>query len=157
MIGKKSGPRSPKASLFAPVLPAISAPAPVPAPPPAENLAYARSASAASTSHRSFCMLDVFISKEDGYTTISVALCLLLSLVLVFSLVSIHTLSSRAADIQEVSDAVAMSGSNCVAAYTTIVQLIDACVLSLGLSGMLVYAAGLVLSLIHISEPTRRS
>ena len=99
MIGKKSGPRSPKASLFAPVLPAISAPAPVPAPPPAENLAYARSASAASTSHRSFCMLDVFISKEDGYTTISVALCLLLSLVLVFSLVSICLLyTSDAAD-----------------------------------------------------------
>lgn len=153
MIGKKSGPRSPKASLFASVpVPAISvlAPVPAPAPAPAENLAYARSASATSTSHRSFCMLDIFISKEDGYTTISVALCLLLSLVLVFSLVSIHTLSSRAADIQEVSDAVAMSGSNCVAAYTTIVQFIDACVLSLGLSGMLVYAAGLVMSVIPI-------
>lgn len=85
---------------------------------------------------------------EDGYTTISVAVALLLSLSLIFSLSSIHYMSTHAADVQEVADACALAGSNCVAAFSTIVQVLDACVLSLGLCGMIVLAVGIVVSAI---------
>lgn len=85
---------------------------------------------------------------EDGYTTISVAVALLLSLSLIFSLANIHSMSTHAADVQEVADACALAGSNCVAAFSTIVQVLDACVLSLGLCGMIVLAVGIVVSAI---------
>lgn len=95
-------------------------------------------------------LLGIFIRDERGYTTISVAVVLLVSLCLIFGLSSVHYLSSRAADVQEVADATAQAGANCVAAFSTIVQVLDAAVLSLGLTGMLVFAVGLIVSAIPI-------
>ena len=88
----------------------------------------------------------IFLDGEGGYTTIAVALALLVSLTLVFSVASAEWVLSRSAEVQEVADATAMAGSNCVAAFSTVVQVIDACVLSLGLAGVLVFAAGMVVA-----------
>ncbi len=87
-----------------------------------------------------------FLDGEGGYTTVAVALALLVSLTLVFSVASAEWALSRSAEVQEVADAAAMAGSNCVAAFSTVVQVIDACVLSLGLAGVLVFAAGMVVA-----------
>ena len=86
------------------------------------------------------------VREEDGYSSIAMALSLLLALSLVFSSAGASWIASRSADVQEVADACALAGQNSVAAYTTIAQVLDASVLSLGLAGVITAGAGLVLS-----------
>jgi hypothetical protein len=90
--------------------------------------------------------LDVFLDDEGGYTSVAVAVALLLSLTLVFAAASAQWVTSRSAEVQEVADATAMAGQNAVAAYSTVAQVVDACVLSMGLAGLVTYGAGMVAS-----------
>ncbi len=76
----------------------------------------------------------------------AVALALLLSLSLVFAAASAQWVMARSAEVQSVADATALAGENVVAAYSTVAQTLDACVLSMGLAGVIVYGAGLVVS-----------
>lgn len=89
-----------------------------------------------------------FVDDEGGYTTVAVAVALLVSIALVFGVAGAQWVQSRSADVQAVADASALAGADVVAAYSTIAQVLDACVLSLGLLGVLVLGAGLVLSAI---------
>lgn len=91
--------------------------------------------------------IGLFVS-EDGYTSISVAVAMLVSLALLFSAATAGWAMSKAAATQEVADATALAGENSVAAFATIAQTLDACVLSMGLTGVFVLGAGLVLSAI---------
>ncbi len=91
-------------------------------------------------------VLSVFLDDEDGFTTVAVAVSLLLCLTLVFAAASAGWVASRSAEVQRVADAAALAGQNAVASYSTIAQVLDACVLSLGLTGMVTYGAGLVAS-----------
>lgn len=92
--------------------------------------------------------LGLFFEDEGGYATIAVAVALLVSVCMVFALASTQWVSSRSADVQEVADACALAGVNPVAAFSTIVQVLDACVLSLGLLGLAVFGVSLVLAVI---------
>ena len=92
--------------------------------------------------------IQTFVRDDGGYTTLAVAVSLLVSLTLVFGSAAAYWTASRAADVQEVADASAMAGANCVAAYSTVAQVADACVLSMGLTGIVVCGAGLVISAI---------
>lgn len=87
-----------------------------------------------------------FVSDEGGYTTVAVAVSLLVSLSLVFGAASAQWVGARSAEAQEVADAVALSGANAVAGYSTVAQVLDACVLSMGLAGFVTCAAGLAVS-----------
>lgn len=82
----------------------------------------------------------------------ALAVALLASLALVFSIASVSWTSGRAADVQAVADAAALAGSNAVAGYTTVAQVLDACVLSLGLLGTVVMAAGMILAAIPLVQ-----
>lgn len=84
--------------------------------------------------------------EDGGFTSIAVALALLVSLTLVFSVATGSWVLDRSAEIQEIADAAAVSSQNVVAAYSTVFQTVDACVLSLGLAGTLLYGAGLIMS-----------
>ncbi len=90
--------------------------------------------------------IGVFIDDEGGYTTVAMAVALLASFSLVFAAASAQWVASRSAEVQEVADAAASAGANAVAAYSTVAQAIDACVLSMGLTGMVVCGAGFVAS-----------
>lgn len=92
----------------------------------------------------SLCPLDAFLRDEGGFTTVAVALALLLSLTLVFASASASWIAGRSAELQRVADATALAGENVVAKYSTVVQVLDACVLSMGLAGIVVAGAGLV-------------
>lgn len=82
---------------------------------------------------------------EDGaYTTVAAAVTILVVLALVFSAATAAWSMSRAGDTQLAADAVALSGANVVASYTTAATVVDASVLSLGLAGFAVTGAGLV-------------
>lgn len=83
---------------------------------------------------------------DEGYTSVAVATALLVSVSLVLCVAAVEWTISRSADVQQVADATALSGSNVVARFHTVAQVTDACVLSMGLVGMTVLGAGLVLS-----------
>ena len=101
---------------------------------------------------RGACILDVFIDDEGGYTTVAVAVALLMSIALTLGVAASQWSHARAADVQEVADAAAMSGENCVAAFSTIAQVLDACVLSMGLLGAIVYGAGMIVAAIPVLQ-----
>lgn len=90
--------------------------------------------------------ISLFLRDDGGYTTVAVAVALLVSLSLVFAAASAEWVMSRSNEVQAVADASAMAGANVVSAYATVAQVLDACVLSLGLSGIVTYGAGLVAS-----------
>lgn len=90
--------------------------------------------------------ISLFLRDDGGYTTVAVAVALLVSLSLVFSAASAEWVMSRSNEVQAVADASAMAGANVVSAYATVAQVLDACVLSLGLAGIVTYGAGLVAS-----------
>lgn len=95
---------------------------------------------------RPACVLSAFRDDEGGFTTVAVAVALMLSLTLVFAAASAGWVASRSSEVQRVADASALAGANAVAAFSTVAQVLDACVLSLGVTGMVVYGAGLVAS-----------
>ena len=90
--------------------------------------------------------LGLFLREDGGFTTVSVAVSLLVSLCLVFGAATAGWVMARSNEVQAVADAGAMAGANVVAAYSTIAQTLDACVLSMGITGVVVAGAGLVLS-----------
>lgn len=90
--------------------------------------------------------MGLFVADDGGYTTVAVAVALLVSLSLVFCLATAEWVGSRSADVQQVADATALAGENSVAAFCTVAQVLDACVLSLGLVGVVVCAVGLIVA-----------
>lgn len=95
---------------------------------------------------RARLVLSAFRDDEGGFTTVAMALALLLSLTLVFSAASAGWVASRSSEVQRVADAAAVSGENAVAAFSTVAQVLDTCVLSMGLTGLVTLGAGLVVS-----------
>lgn len=89
-----------------------------------------------------------FVREDGGYTTVAMAVALLLSITLAFGTAAAQWSLARAADVQEVADATALAGANCVAAFSTVAQVVDACVVTMGLTGVAVCGAGLVVSAI---------
>lgn len=95
--------------------------------------------------------IDLFI--EDGaYTTVASAVSMLVVLTLAFSTVTAVWTMSRAGDVQVAADATALAGANVVASYHTAATVVDACVLSLGLTGMVTLGVGLAGMLVPGAE-----
>ena len=97
--------------------------------------------------------VSTFIDDEGGYTSVAVALALLVSFSLVFAAASAEWVMARSSEVQQVADAAAMAGENSVAGFSTIAQVVDACVLSMGLAGIVTYGAGLVISCVPGAGP----
>lgn len=97
--------------------------------------------------------ISLFLTDEGGYTTIAVALAILVSLALAFSVAGVEAISARSADVQTVADSAAMAGADVVSSFTTVATVLDACVLSMGIAGVLVLGAGLVLAAIPGLQP----
>lgn len=92
--------------------------------------------------------VSTFVREEGGYTSVAVAMALLVSFSLVFAAASAEWVMARSSEVQQVADATAMAGENAVAGFATVAQVVDACVLSMGLAGIVTYGAGLVVSCI---------
>ena len=90
--------------------------------------------------------MDLFLDERGGYTSVSVAVALLVTLSLTLSLASFAWVQNRAADVQSVADSAALAGSNVVSGYATVATTLDACVLTMGLAGLVTLGAGLVVS-----------
>ena len=86
--------------------------------------------------------------KQEGFITPTFAVSLLLVVTLIFSAAHLHEAGGRAAEIQEIADAAAISGANVVASYRTVILIVDSVVLSMGLMGVTALALSLVLACI---------
>ena len=95
-----------------------------------------------------WCRIESFVRDDGGYTTLAMALALLVSVTLIFGMAAAQWSLACSADVQEVADAAAMAGENGVAAFSTVAQTLDACVLTMGLTGTIVCGAGLVVAAI---------
>lgn len=87
--------------------------------------------------------MDLFL-EEGAYTTVTSAVAMLMVLALLFSAASAVWTASRSSDVQASADATALAGSNVVSSYHTVATVLDASILSLGLTGLVVTGAGLV-------------
>lgn len=99
------------------------------------------------TPHKTL-LLDWFVEDDGGYTSLSVVVALLLALIMLFSTATVVWVSARAAHIQRVADAGALAGARVISAYSSVVQIVDGCVVSMGLAGVASYGAGLALACI---------
>lgn len=80
---------------------------------------------------------------ESGFTTVGMVLALLITMALVFTSAQVYRVNAASAEVQDVADAVALAAENEVAQFMTVVQVCDAVVLSLSLTGSLATGLGI--------------
>ena len=78
----------------------------------------------------------MLLRDEQGFTTVGVALALLIVLSLIFTTGQVYRVNSASADVQNVADAAALAAENQVAEFMIVVRACDAVVLSLSLTGI---------------------
>ena len=81
---------------------------------------------------------------EEGFTTVSMVLALLITLSLLFTAAQVYRIQSASAEVQDVADAAALSAQNQVAEYMLVARYCDAIVLSLSLTGTVITGLGIV-------------
>ena len=80
--------------------------------------------------------LEQNLHEEKGFSTVGVALALLITLALVFTAAQVYEIESVSADIQEVADVAALAAENVVGEYYVVGLVCDAMALSLSLSSL---------------------
>ena len=80
--------------------------------------------------------LEDSLAEEQGFSTVGVALALLLSFALIFNAARVYEIESVSGDIQNVADSAALAAENVVGEYCVIATMCDAVVLSLSLSSL---------------------
>ena len=72
--------------------------------------------------------LEDSLAEEQGFSTVGVALALLLSFALIFSAARVYEIESVSGDIQNVADSAALAAENVVGEYCVIATMCDAVV-----------------------------
>ena len=80
---------------------------------------------------------------EEGFTTTSMVLSLLITLALLFTSAQVYRIQSASAEVQDVADAVALAAENQVAEFMLVARFCDAVILSLSLTGITVTGLGI--------------
>ncbi len=81
---------------------------------------------------------------EHGFTTLGMAVALLVTLSLIFTTAQVYRINAASADVQDVADASALAAENDVAEFMVAVKTADAIVLSMTLLSSFSYAIGIV-------------
>lgn len=81
---------------------------------------------------------------EHGFTTVGMVLALTISLSLIFMTAQVYRINSASAQVQDVADAAALAAENQVADFVLAARLCDAVILSLSLTGTVLYSVGVV-------------
>lgn len=87
---------------------------------------------------------DAFWNDDGGFSTLGMAVALLVTLSLVFSAAQVYRVSSASADIQDVADACVLAAEGEVAEFMIAVRVCDAMVLSLSLTSAAMFGLGVV-------------
>ena len=88
---------------------------------------------------------DPFLKDEGGYTTLTVAVSLMLAVVLLVSAAQVKWVQGEAPNIQFVADSAALSAENVVADFYTISRVADAVTLSVSLVALTMYGTAIVM------------
>ena len=80
--------------------------------------------------------IDDLVAGEEGFSTVGVALALLVTLSLIFSAAQVYEVDSASADVQDIADATALASENVVGEFYIVASVCDAVVLSLSLSSV---------------------
>ncbi len=80
--------------------------------------------------------------EEDGFSTLGMAVALLVTLSLVFSAAQVYRVSSASAGVQDVADAAVLAAENEVAEFMIAVRVCDAVVLTMSLTCAVSYGLG---------------
>lgn len=89
---------------------------------------------------------------DRGFTTVGMALALLIALALIFSAAQVYQVNSASAEIQEVADAAALAAENQVAQFYILAQLCDAILLSQTLTALILFGVGLVFLCVPLTQ-----
>ena len=81
---------------------------------------------------------------DEGFSTLGMAIALLVTLSLVFSAAQVYRVLSASSDIQDVADASVLAAENEVAEFMIAVRICDAVVLSLSLTSAALFGLGVV-------------
>ena len=90
---------------------------------------------------------------EEGFTTVGMALALLITLSLVFTTAQVYRVTSASADVQDVADAAALAAENQVAEFMIVVRACDAVVLTLSLTSIVVTGLGVAALCTPVTAP----
>ena len=85
-----------------------------------------------------------FHSDDGGFSTVGMALALLLTLSLLFASAQVYRIQSACAQVQNVADAAALAAENQVASFYVVAQASDSVSLSLSLAGTVCMGVGVV-------------
>lgn len=85
-----------------------------------------------------------FFRDQEGFTTVGMAVAILLAVALLFSSAHLYEVNNCAAEIQEVADASALAAASVTAEFMIAVALCDAVVLSFSLASLLCTGVGAV-------------
>lgn len=85
-----------------------------------------------------------FFCDDGGFSTLGMVLALLISMSLLMTSAQVYRLYSLSADTQNVADACALAAENQVATFYTTVQVCDAVIFSLTITGVAAAGAGVV-------------
>ncbi len=94
----------------------------------------------------------MFFEDDGGFSTVGMALALMLSVSLVLSAAQVYRVRSMAADAQNVADACAMAGQNQIAAFYVVAQVCDCAVFSLSAAGTALVGAGVVAACVPAAQ-----
>lgn len=90
------------------------------------------------------CLSALRIQDDEGFTTVGMAVSLLVSLALVLTASQVYRVNSASAEIQEVADIAALAAENEVAEFMIVAKTCDAVILSMTLLGVTAYGVGVV-------------
>lgn len=85
-----------------------------------------------------------FFEEDGGFSTVGMALAMLLTLSLLFSTAQVYRVQTASSEIQNVADVSALAAESVVAEFYTVAAVCDAVVLSLTITGVVVTGVGLV-------------
>lgn len=89
-------------------------------------------------------MKSIFWAKEEGFSTVGMALALLITLSLIFTCAQVYEINSVSAEVQEVADACSLAAENIVAEFYIVATLCDALTFTLSLGMITVAGLGVV-------------
>lgn len=93
-----------------------------------------------------------FFADDGGFSTVGMALALLISLSLILTSAQVYRMRSTAAGVQNVADACALAAQNQVASFYVVAQVCDSVVLSLSLVGVVTLGVGVVTACVPATQ-----
>lgn len=106
---------------------------------------------------RAISLIEGVLWDEEGFSTVGVALSLLLTLSLIFTAAQVYELDSASADVQEVADAAALASQNVVGEFYLLASVCDAVILSLSLGSVACLGIGVAASCVPPAAPISRT